>query len=154
MKYTVRFAHLKTPSCLKEGEAVFSGDMIGTMGNTGQGKFNHLHLDCVRGIVDKIIRLKEIGYDGQDYTPDIKQLNYFIDSKLFKTSIVITTFFYEPDYKILYGKDHPAYDVVPIDRKETEEHFDIFWNRSKTGTVLKTGYDSGYGYYVLIGFEA
>ena len=155
MKYTVRYAHLKEAPELKEGDSVSRGDKIGTMGSTGQSKFNHLHMDCVKGFVDKLIRLSEIGYGKEGYTPDIIQLNYFVDSELFNFEPVITTYFYEPGYKTTYGKNHPGYDIVPGDRHKTADHFSIYWNRSKIGTVLKTGYDAvGYGNYILIGFEA
>ena len=80
--------------------------------------------------------------------------NYFIDDELFGIKPIITTYFYDPAYKIKYKKDHPGYDIIPIDRHDTDEHFNIYWNRSKTGVILAKGFDAGYGNYILIGFEA
>ena len=154
MIYTARFAHLNNLPQYSVGDKIFRGDVVGRMGSTGQSKVAHLHIDVVEGHINSIIRLKDIGYDKQ-FIPNIIQLNYFIDDELFNNEPFITTCFYDPFYKALYGKDHPAYDVVPIDRHLTDEHFDIHWNRSKTGVVFKKGYDErGYGNYILIGFEA
>jgi len=154
--FTVRFAHLESLPNYKKNDVIFRGDKIGRMGTTGQSKIDHLHIDAIEGLIDKIVRLKDIGYEeGKLYKPNIKQLNYFIDSELFNHQIHITTPFYDPEYKKTFKKDHPAYDVVPKDRKKTNKHFDIFWNRSKSGIVLSVGFDiGGYGNYILIGFES
>lgn len=160
--YTVRFAHLEELPIAKPGDVIFEGDKVGEMGSTGKSTANHLHIDVVESLIKHIIRLKEIGYEeGKSYRPNIKQLNYFIDKELFGIKPLITTYFYDPQYKIDWDKDHPGYDVVPIDRLEKsrytdlkKEHFSIYWNRSKIGTILATGFDKGYGFYILIGFEA
>lgn len=152
--YTVRFAHLAEIPIQKIGDIIFRGDKVGRMGNTGQSTADHVHTDVIEGLVDKIIRLEEIGYEeGKSYLPNIKQLNYFIDDELFGIGPVITTYFYDPEYKVKYRKDHPGYDLVPSDY-DTMDHYNIYWNRSKTGIILAVGYDAGYGNYILIGFEA
>ena len=108
----------------------------------------------LKTLINRIIRLKEIGYEeGKSYLPNIEQLNYFIDDELFGIDPVITTYFYDPKYKIDWNKDHPCYDVVPSDY-DTQDHYSIYWNRSKTGVILAKGFDNGYGNYILIGFEA
>ena len=153
--FTARFAHLAELPSQKQGDIIYPREKVGRMGTTGQSRHNHLHIDVIESFIHKIVRLEEIGYEfGKSYAPNIRQLNYFIDNDLFNIMPVITTYFYDPDYKAVYNKDHPAYDLVPIDRHETDKHFDIFWNRSMSGIVLKTGFDPiGYGYYILIGFE-
>ena len=151
-RYTVRYAHLEIPSLLVEGDLVMGSDTIGKMGNTGSCTANHLHIDVVEGFINKIIRLSEIGYD-KEYIPNLKQLNYFIDKNLFDFEILITTYFGDPTYSSPYI--HHGYDVVPENRHyEPGRNSLIYWNRSKTGIVLKAGHDNGYGNYVLIGFEA
>lgn len=153
--FTVRFAHLESLPEYKKSDVIFRGDKIGRMGSSGQSKHPHLHIDVVESLIDRIIRLRSIGYESQSYEPNIEQLNHFIDSELFDTQVFITSYFYDPDYKKTFGKDHPAYDVVPKDRHETKRHFDIFWNRTKSGIILNVGFDEiGYGNYILIGFEA
>ena len=154
MYYTVRYAHLKR-SFKNIGESITRGELIGTMGSTGQSNVNHLHIDCVIGERNYLYHLSDIGYEKNfPLTPSIKQLNYFIDSELFGVRPLVTTFYYDPEYKILYNKDHPGYDLVPINRHETQDNFDIHWNRSARGEVLTTGYDpTGYGNYIQIGFE-
>lgn len=157
-KFTVRHAHLYKKSPLQEGQIITYGQLIGIMGSSGQSKHNHLHTDCIHGHINKIVRLKDIVDDREDsnkkYKSNEKQLMYFIDEDLFKIKPHITTTYMEDEYKILFNKDHPAIDCVPIDRHKTNEHYSIYWNRSKPGTVLKTGFDkNGYGYYILIGFE-
>jgi len=154
MYYTVRYAHLESIPNLSVGEPLTYGDLIGRMGSTGQSKHNHLHIDVVEGLHNVIIRLKDISERGVA-KPSEKQLNYFIDKDLFKVTPYITTPYMSEKYKEIYGKDHPAIDCVPIDRHSTDEHFDIFWNRSKTGTVIAVGFDEhGYGNYALIIFHA
>lgn len=155
MQYTVRFAHLKYLPAFNPGNKINRHEIVGIMGSTGQSDASHLHIDVVEGLVNKIIRLSEIGYEKEKkYTPNVKQLNFFIDDELFNYSFLITTFFYDPTYKQQFGKDHPGYDIVPSDRQISEEHHYIYWNRSKPGTVLAVGEDGGYGNYILIGFEA
>ena len=151
--YTVRFAHLEEIPIPLVGDIIFRGDKVGRMGNTGKSTAAHLHIDVVETLVNRIIRLKEIGYEeGKAYQPNIKQLNYFIDDELFGIKPVITTYFYDPKYKIDWNKDHPGYDLVPSDY-DTQDHYSIYWNRSKTGIILDKGFDTGYGNYILIGFE-
>jgi len=150
---TTRYAHLVELSKLKVGGTVRYGDLVGIMGSSGQSKFNHLHIDVVIGLVYKIIRLSQIG-PKKEYVPDKKQLKYFLDKDLFKTKLFITTTYLEKEYEKIYGKKHHAVDVVPKDRHRTKAHFGIYWNRTKIGTVLKSGFDiNGYGYYILIGFS-
>jgi len=152
--YTVRFAHLQELPIPKLGDVIFPGDKVGRMGTTGQSKFPHLHIDVVEGLQDKIIRLSKIGYEREHiYKPNIKQLNYFIDDELFGIKPVITTAYYDPEYKVKYKKDHPGYDIVPENRHRTKDNYNIYWNRSKTGIMLAKDFDDGYGFYILIGFE-
>lgn len=151
MKYTVRFAHLAEPPKWKIGDKLTRGNMIGIMGSTGQSTAAHLHIDCVVGEIKTTFKLIDI---GTRYAPDQKQLDYFIDNELFGVKPVITTSFLDPEYKKLFGKDHPAYDVVPIDRKEKEAHNHIYWNRSIPGVVsLIVNQPQGYGHCIYITFD-
>ncbi|TET97758.1 MAG: M23 family metallopeptidase, partial [Candidatus Stahlbacteria bacterium] len=115
MKYTVRYAHLESMPDLKVGDTLKFGDIIGIMGSSGQSMHRHLHIDLVRGFVRKIIRLREIGILKR-YKPSKTQLDYFKDSDLFKTRLITTTQYLCKEYKRIYGKKHPAYDLVPADR--------------------------------------
>ena len=153
--FTVRYGHLKESPIAKKGDIIFRGYKVGIMGSTGQSKHNHLHIDLIEGFINHIVRLDNIGYEDEfSYKPNIKQLNYFIDEELFGIKPVITTPFYDPEYERLFDKHHPGYDVVPKDRHETQDHFSIYWNRSKSGIILDKGFDkNGYGNYILIGFE-
>ncbi len=155
MKYTVRFAHMFKRSPLKVGDSVAFGDLIGIMGSTGQSKHNHVHMDLVEGFVKKIIRLKQIGEDKK-YIPSYTQLMYFFDKDLFGIEPVLTTPYMDPEYRAIFGKDHPAIDLVPIDRHYTTDHFNFSWNRIKVKNteVLFNLFDkNGYGNTVGIGFE-
>lgn len=154
--FTVRYAHLEEIPIPLVGDVIYRGDKVGRMGSTGDSEFNHLHIDLVEGLINRVIRLSEIGYEAEhNYKPNIKQLNYFIDNELFGIKPVITTHFYDPEYKVLFGKDHPAYDVVPEDRHITTDNFNMYWNRSKEGVIGDKGFDKGgYGNYILIGYSA
>ena len=152
MKYTVRFAHLET-IFVQPGQIVSRGQVIGKMGSTGQSTAAHLHIDCVEGEHKERYNLSMMGKGKPK--PDKKQLDFFIDSELFETDIEITTGYLDPDYEILFSKPHAGYDVVPKDRKETDIHYKIHWNRSASGEVIKImKNDPGYGKCVYVVFNA
>ena len=149
MKYTVRYAHLEELPAFKTGDIIRDGTFIGRMGNTGKSDGAHLHIDCVIGMHNYKYRLADIMNDNPKSAKD--QLDYFIDGLLFKNRLVITTQYLDPEYFKTYGKQHPAYDVVPKDPTMKN----IYWNRSKLGLVLAVLDDpAGYGNNILIGFEA
>lgn len=139
------------------GDSIISGEIIGRMGSSGLSSANHIHFDLIEGFRSNVYKLKDIPYYIQDLKALLLQYYYFLDSRMFGTEILITTYFGDPDY---YNKDeiwkfHPAFDVVPKNRhSEPGKNFNIFWNRSKVGVVLAVGYDEFYGNYINIGFEA
>jgi len=147
VKYTVRYAHL-AQALVKVGQALKEGDLIGIMGNTGQSYGAHLHIDCVRGRQTKKYTLSEI--ESGKYISEPKQLNYFIDEKLFGSKPVVTTPYCDYDYQRLFRKLHFGYDVIP-----SSADWHIRWNRSKIGIVSAILDDpAGYGNCVYITFEA
>ncbi|MDX1285261.1 MAG: M23 family metallopeptidase [Draconibacterium sp.] len=145
MIYTVRYAHLEEIPKKKKGDFIHSGDLIGIMGETGKCYGAHLHIDCVEGFIPVPWRLSQM--ESGEVTPNFTQLNYFIDEALFRGKYKVTSHIFDHKYKEKFKKNHPAYDVIPLEGK-----FKIYWNRSKNGTVLSTGYDPGYGNYIHIGF--
>jgi murein DD-endopeptidase MepM/ murein hydrolase activator NlpD len=148
--YTVRFAHLKDPVAYKEGDIIERGDVVGIMGNTGQSTGAHLHIDVVFDRNLWMYRMRDI--DRGMPEPAFEQLHYFIDRELGNGDFRVTTFPYDYRYIIPQNggwKPHPGYDVV-LDTPDKR----IYWNRSMTGVVAKTGFDSGYGNYVYIIFRA
>lgn len=151
-KYTARFTHLDYKPKLKVGDILKAGDLIGFMGNSGSSSASHLHIDCVYGLHKNMYRMHDI--ESGKYKAAPTQLVYFIDSSLFKTELLITSYFYDPTYLYLFKKNHPAFDVVPKNRHETKDNYYIYWNRSKEGKVLSIGFDNGYGNYINIGFKA
>ena len=152
MNYTVRYAHLADTPKLKIGDTLKAGDIIGVMGSSGQSTAIHLHIDCVEGVQNRPYTLMEM---MKTKKPSKKQLDYFIDEELFGVPIVITTQYMDKAYRAQFGKDHPAYDVVPEDRHRTSQHFFIHWNRSKEGIVSKILYQpESYGHVVYVTFSA
>ena len=152
MKYTVRFAHLEKKPKWKKGQTINRGDVVGRMGSTGQSTANHLHLDCAQGEQTRLFHLSD--YDTV-VNPAPRQLLYFIDDELFGVQSVVTTPYAEVEYFQKRGKVHHGLDIVPWNRKATDENFDIHWNRSKPGTVTLVGYDpKGYGHYIYVTFDA
>jgi hypothetical protein len=153
MTLTARFAHLESMPRFRIGELVNRGDVIGRMGNSGQSSGAHLHLDVVEGEQDSIYSLVGIEAGVPKCAP-LRQLLYFIDSELFGVEPVITTHFCDPEYFQAFKKVHMGFDLVPEDRHQTKDHFNIHWNRSAKGRVTRIGYDEhGYGYHILIAFE-
>ena len=152
MTYTVRFAHLERAPAWKEGDVLRRGAVIGRMGSTGQSTAAHLHIDVVEGRAWVPFKLSQI---GSLWLPSEKQLNYFIDEELFGVAPLVMTPYMDPAYRKEFGKDHPAIDVVPEDRKKTRKHFDIHWNRSMKGEVSLVVYQpESYGHCVYVAFEA
>ena len=151
MRFTVRFCHLELISNMPKGSIIYPDKPIGVMGSTGSSSAPHVHTDCVMGFLPRVYRLHEIDFD----IDTIKQLTYFIDDELFKTKLLITSYFGDPDYKNSEGEwvFHPAYDVVPLNRHKSKSNYTLYWNRSMPGIILSTGFDNGYGNYVNIGFE-
>ena len=152
MIYTARFAHLEKLPPYKVGRVILRGDKVGRMGNTGQSSAAHLHFDCVEGLQTGRYSLAMM--EAGNPKPSARQANWFIDSELFGVEPFITTYYSDPAYQRLYGKDHPGYDIVPINRHDTVRNFDIHWNRSVPGRVVAI-YDDlgGYGICVYIAFE-
>jgi len=152
MIYTVRFAHLADKPALRPGQVLRRGDIVGRMGNTGQSTAAHLHLDVVEGMQHGRYTLGDIA-NGKPLA-SAKQAMFFVDAELFGVKPEITTHFADPEYYAKLGKLHLGYDLVPIDRRETDKHFDIHWNRSALGRVVNIMVDDpGYGNCAMIAFE-
>ena len=147
MIYTVRYAHLKHLPPHDIGDVLSFGDVVGIMGNTGASYGAHLHIDCVRGLQKDPWKL--IDMENYKVTPDFKQLNYFIDSDLFKGDYKITTHVASIPYQKSLGKLHLAYDVIPLKSSKNT----IYYNRTRPGTVVAKGTHSGYGNYIHISFR-
>ncbi len=159
MKYTVMYAHLKSIN-VKTGDLVNAkvpwknATLIGIMGDTGLSTAAHLHLSVIEGLRFELWKLIQM-YNG-DLTPSKEELDFFMsenDPTLFGVAPYITVEWDDQWYIDNRNKRHLAKDGVPINRKVTDLNFTIYWNRTFGGRVLKTGYDSAYGNYVLIGYD-
>ncbi len=157
MIYTARYAHLKEKPNYKPDQIIEPFCKIGRMGNSGQSSATHLHFDLIQRVSpNRVYRLRELHHFINDLPALMQQHAYFLDDGMFKTELFIPTYFGDPDY---YNADddykfHPGYDLVPDDRHDTTEHFDIFWNRTFPGLVTNVGYDDiGYGNYITIQYE-
>lgn len=144
---------MKDVPSLKVGELVSIGQKIGRMGTSGQSTAAHLHIDCVEGEQKTRFHLADIDIKKIIAVP--RQLNLFIDRGIFNIDPEITTYYADPGYQEVYKKVHYGYDVVPEDRKTTDAHFDIHWNRTIAGKVCFVDYDeAGYGNCIYISFDA
>ena len=146
------FAHLRQPSGLNIQDRIEPNFPIGVMGNTGQSLGDHLHLACVEGLHGDPWTLADM--ENFNPKPAPRQAAYFIDKDLFGTDIFITTPYACPKYLRQHKKIHQAFDVVPLDRHVNDAHYQIWWNRTKEGTVIFSGFHEAYGYCVIIAFEA
>lgn len=151
MIYSVLYGHL-SEVYVKKGDKLVYGNKIGKMGNTGYvipapTKENptagtHLHLSVVEGKKTYTWTLASMKNENK---PDKQQCLYFLqDNDIFDK---------KDEVKITCGwlgyKNHYAYDIVP----KNYSYYDIHWNRSFTGTVSATGYNSGYGNFVVIQYD-
>ncbi len=157
MIYTARYAHLKEKPRHKAGSIIKPGKKIGRMGSSGQSTATHVHFDLIQRVApNRVYRLRELHHFISDLPSLMQQHAYFLDDGFFNTKIFIPTYFGDPDYynsKDEY-KFHPGYDLVPDDRHDTDEHYDIYWNRTFDGLVTNVGYDEiGYGHYITIQYE-
>lgn len=144
MGWTFRLAHLEdTP--LKVGDRLKRGDVLGTMGNTGQSFGAHGHIDVVGGRQPWVYRLVDI--DRGHPEAHFEELHYFVDGELCGGKRWrITTYPYDPRY-VIDGrwKPHPGVDIVIDDDDPV-----FVWNRSFRGEVIAAGFDAGYGNYVQV----
>ncbi len=155
-RYTAKFGHLESLPEVKQGQIVKKGEKIGRMGNTGYSFGAHIHFDLISQFHSNIWRLSEIEISREHAV----QSAYFVnDNILFNTNLEITTPYCDPYYIDSDDKMilHPGYDIIP--KNKEPDYFDIYWPRSMPGQVLKIGQDfkdltKGYGYYILIGFDA
>ncbi len=153
MTLTVRFAHLDYMPLWTVDQPIIRGNHIGRMGSSGQSTAAHLHIDLTRGENANLYSLQDIEKGNPSAGP-ILQLVHFLDDELFGVPIVVTTPYAELDYYKLLKKIHHGFDVVPEDRRATKDHYEIFWNRSMPGKVIRVDNDPyGYGYHVNISFE-
>ena len=150
LEYTVRFAHLESVPLYAMGSVLRRGDIVGIMGNTGKSTANHLHIDCVGGVIPSVFRQEQI--DRGRFISKPRQLLYFLDQELFGVPLIVTTNYACPEYFKNHQIVHHGFDVVPIDRFESKDHYSIHWNRSMVGIVIGKGYDDGYGNYINIAF--
>ncbi len=150
MIYSVLYGHLNK-QYVKVGDKLVYGSKIGEMGNTGQvepkptpqnpNAGTHLHLAVVEGKKTGTWTLASMKSTNK---PNKQQCLYFIEDDIFST--------YDKT-KITAGwlsyTNHYAYDIIPKNRK----HYDLYWNRSFTGTVSAVGYNAGYGNYVIVQYD-
>jgi len=152
MTHTVRYAHLETAPPHKIGDILKFGDVIGRMGRSGKCNGAHLHIDCVEGLHTHRYTLADMAAGNPKPSPS--QLNYFIDYDLFGYTQFVTTYYWDYRYQIIYKKNHPCYDIVPLDRGETTKHFGVMWNRSVPGRVVHIMDDpTGYGHCIYIAYD-
>ena len=153
MILTARFAHLETLPHWKAGDTIQQNFLVGRMGSSGQSTGAHLHLDLTVGENAGMYSLQDIE-EGKPQAGPLKQLMFFLDDELFTVPLVITTAYAELEYYRLTRKVHHGFDVVPEDRRTTRAHYDIHWNRSMPGRVIRVSNDPyGYGYHINIAFE-
>jgi hypothetical protein len=129
------------------------------MGNSGT-KFIHLHMDIVDGWHDELYHLVDI----MEMIDDVKMVCMlffsFLTDDLFKTELFVSSHFGTIDYG-KYGSNgkvekwifHPAYDVVPENRRKTRANYSFYWPVTFDGEVLANKYDNGYGNHINIGFN-
>jgi murein DD-endopeptidase MepM/ murein hydrolase activator NlpD len=154
MTYTVRFAHLEKRPPVEVGQTIRRGDHIGRMGNSGQSFGAHVHMDIAEGRPTYIYRLADLERGNPQPAP-LKQALFFIsDEELFKHKALVTVGPGDVEYFNKLGKVHYHYDVVPLNRRITQDNYDLYWPRSMPGTVTAIHWDpSGYGHVVYIAYE-
>jgi murein DD-endopeptidase MepM/ murein hydrolase activator NlpD len=120
------------------------------MGSSGVATGAHLHFDVIEGLKDAHWRLAD--YKAGKVTPAPAQLALALNRRLFKVYPVVTSSYNDPLYP--GGAVHSAFDVVPEDRQTSMAHWKIFWPYNESGMVTYIGHDNGYGYSLMIAFEA
>lgn len=153
MNYSTRFCHFKTYPYLKKGDAVFPGMALGIMGNSGQSLGAHVHIDSIIGTEENHWHVAD--FEKGSVMPANEQTLFCIgqcmDKGLFGDSFpFITAPIFSASYKKIVGKNHWGNDVVPYTAGSDGV---VHWNRSKTGEVLFSGKDPGYGFSIIIGYK-
>jgi hypothetical protein len=148
-KLTGRLGHLE--KVYVTSGKVKRGQKIARMGNTGQSNGSHLDLAFIYGEHDFFTYLQ---IEKGEFIPCEKILYDFISNDLFKIEPFITTTYKEEGYKITYANglyEHYGVDVVPINRKQTTDNFDIYAPFDLE--IKKVGYNSSLGNYMIIGVD-
>lgn len=152
--FSVVYSHL-SKILVKEGDVLKYGDKIGIMGTSGLSDGDHLHVGVVEGARNRLWRLDDMARNNpkpnkveSDWI--VKHDDLFMGQDGVMRKNRITTDWNSPGYYKDYGQWHPAYDVVDIGSGRPY----ILWNRGLEaeikGLVVRTGYDSGHGYFVIV----
>lgn len=150
MIYSVLYAHL-SEVFVEVGNKVKYGEKIARMGNTGHvipkptnekpNAGTHLHLSVVEGAkkapwtLDSMVDIN---------IPNQQECLYFLENDLFNDQdrVLVTAGW-------LNYNNHYAYDIIP----QLQKHYDLYWNRSFTGTVAATGFSPSYGKFLIIHYD-
>jgi hypothetical protein len=108
---------------VKSGDIGNLGTFLGRMSGEG-GVAPHLHADVAKGKNQWQNRKK---FEDGVSIPDRELLYRFVNENLFKIKPHITVGFNPDWYRKEQGVGHYGLDCVPIDRKETIKHWDIYW---------------------------
>ena len=149
MTYYALYAHLKRRPKWNSGDMIGRGEIIGTMGNTGQSTGPHLHFGLVQKDPGGLFRLNQVNDLITELPALMLQYNYYIDDELFNCKPIITTSFGDPTYDLPDWKLHLAFDLVPKDKSKPW----IKQNRSKKTTCYEVGDDHAYGHYIITKVE-
>ena len=150
MKYTVLYGH-NSQVLVKVGQTIKTGDKLAVMGATGDKMYvtgAHVHLAVAQGEHTNLNDMRLGMLNSGKTIPDKRHCDFFVEDDLADGGVRITTTYLEKEYKRMFGKDHPAYDLVVNSKDKSYK-----WNRTWDGKVVATGYDNAYGNYLMIVYD-
>ena len=131
---TFRFCH-QHPAYLKIGDKGGKGTKIFRMGKEGTNAA-HVHVDVGIGHHKQMSRSM---LSNRIIVPDRDLLYSLVSDDLFGVRPIITTHFMDPTYKPRFGVDHPGLDLVPFNRHQTDENYEVYWPLDHVFEVIDIG---------------
>ena len=150
-QWTFRLLHLASYFDLSVGDLVTKGMLIGRMGKSGTNAY-HVHADAVEGIHTQYSMMM---IENGLLMPLPTYIDRLITWDLFKYAPVISGNYLLENYKETYNVpyEHWGKDLVPENRKITNENFDIYYPLDTPGVVLNVGEYRDGTKYIIIGVD-
>lgn len=161
VKFSTRICHGSENPYVNVGDKILPGTELLKIGNTGESTAVHHHTDSILGHLKKHWHVSD--FISGKVSPAPEQTNYLLgealDDGFYKDSLPhITAPFFSSEYLRIMNKNHYGTDSRPlnIDKNGTavKSKGIAHWNRSFDAECVYSGFDKGYGWSLILCYEA